>query len=812
MSATILSGDFTVYYLDENRQKRLEYTGSGTTYTVNELYSALQDHFDELTQLDDGTPMSAQTPTEYTIGIIDSGDNDPWFIDKTSVEYLTGGAIKTASWLRAETTNTGIIKLTVDNTNIVSGDIGETITGDTDSDSGTLLDVYGTGSGSELWVRPDSSAAANSFDNASQGLTCNTHTATQEAAPESGEMLWANIYSLGTIASNSHLYVNQEEVLVTAFKDTTDWWDDGHIDILLLVKEVGSNIDDAIVTVMARRYGAAYDYYEVDLSAGGRNPIPLATGADLDNTTGYKSVTFSGASGGTEYTVGDVIYVAASAKEAVITGGVDLDQASGTFYYYLIGDPLTDFSNSDTVTDGTRSCTVGTPADYGPALLSGLSITHAARDTDDIDEDGTTEPYSIVVDCSDEVLTDVWEWLKYITMRGETGTSDTDGQDAQFYVGTQYQIEYTGQSGSFSEGETLWLHDVSNDLVGYGVVVADHDDGATGDLLLRNVRLYASISTATQIGDNVAQASYTDYATVGSYRTITPTKQSPFGTFAGGTFFGAPGVVLINYDSDDINSFQLIDDDGTVVTAPIKVSVAVTNTRAGDNIAVFRLDTNDDVEKDTYLANASQTAGATSLVVSTAIGNETPGKTTGGIVRIVDVSVPQEYRLRYTSWDTSTFTLFNMTSLTADGSNCTSTQLTDTGANFQTNLVKVGDLIRNTTEGAIAYVTAVVSENELTTTPVTDWTSDAYEIGTLPIATTAADDTVYVPFIDVYETTGTSGSPGSESVNVTYEGDIDVRVRVRQAGDIVPFEADNQIKSTGMSQATIRTPDTIYTA
>jgi hypothetical protein len=812
MSATILSGDWTIYYLDENRQKRLEYSGSGTTYTVNELYSALQDHFDELTQLDDGTPMSAQTPTEYTIGIIDSGDNDPWFIDKTSVEYLTGGAIKTASWLRAETTNTGIIKLTVNNTNIVSGDIGYDIVGDTDSDTGTLLDVYGTGTGSELWVRPDSSAAANSFDNSTQGLTCNTHTATQEEAPESGEMLWANIYSLGTIASNSHLYVNQEEVLITAFKDTTDWWDDGHIDILLLVKEVGSNIDDAVVTVMARRYGAAYDYYEVDLSAGGRNPIPLATGADLDNTTGYKQVTFSGASGGTEYTVGDVIYVAASAKEAVITGGVDLDQASGTFYYYLIGDPLTDFSNSDTVTDGTRSCTVGTPADYGPATLSGLSITHTARDTDDINEDGSTEPFSIAIDCSDEVLTDVWEWLKYITMRGETGTSDTDTQSAEFYVGTQYQVEYTGQSGSFSEGETLWLHDVSNVLVAYGVVVADHDDGATGDLLLRSVRLYGSMGDVTQIGDNVAQASYTDYATVGSVRTITPTKQSPFGTFAGGTFFGAPGVVLLNYDSGDINSFQLIDDDGTIVTAPIKVSVAVTNTRAGDNIAVFRLDTNDDVEKDTYLANASQTAGATSLVVSTAIGNETPGKTTGGIVRIVDVSVPQEYRLRYTSWDTSTFTLFNMTSLTADGSNCTSTQLTDTGANFQTNLVKVGDLIRNTTEGAIAYVTAVVSENELTTTPVTDWTSDAYEIGTLPITTTAADDTVYVPFIDVYEDTGTDGSPGSESVNVTYEGDIDVRVRVRQAGDIVPFEADNQIKSTGMSQATIRTPDTIYTA
>jgi hypothetical protein len=153
-----------------------------------------------------------------------------------------------------------------------------------------------------------------------------------------------------------------------------------------------------------------------------------------------------------------------------------------------------------------------------------------------------------------------------------------------------------------------------------------------------------------------------------------------------------------------------------------------------------------------------------------------------------------------------------MTGLAADGSSCTATQLTDTGANFQTNLVKVGDIIRNTTESVVAYVTAVVSENELTTTPVGDWTSDDYEIGTLPITTTAADDTVYVPFLDVYEDTGSDGSPGSESVNVTYEGDIDVRVRVRQAGNIIPFEADNQIKNTGMSQATIRTPDAIYTA
>ena len=54
------------------------WTGSvGETYTLNEVYSALADLFDETGQMDDGSVMSAETPVEYTIGIIDSGDLDP---------------------------------------------------------------------------------------------------------------------------------------------------------------------------------------------------------------------------------------------------------------------------------------------------------------------------------------------------------------------------------------------------------------------------------------------------------------------------------------------------------------------------------------------------------------------------------------------------------------------------------------------------------------------------------------------------------------------------------------------------------------
>ncbi len=81
MSTDILTGDVRVHYLGENRQKRLEWIGAATgTRTVNELYSALEDLMDEPLQSDDGSAMSAETPVEYTIGIIDAGDLDPWYM------------------------------------------------------------------------------------------------------------------------------------------------------------------------------------------------------------------------------------------------------------------------------------------------------------------------------------------------------------------------------------------------------------------------------------------------------------------------------------------------------------------------------------------------------------------------------------------------------------------------------------------------------------------------------------------------------------------------------------------------------------
>lgn len=794
MSDSILGGDFTIYYEAENRQKRIHWDGSATgTRTSNELYSALQDLFDELNQMDDGTPMSAQTPTEYTIGIIDAGDDDPWFIDKDTVEHITGGAIKTASWSRVEGSNTGIVRVDVTANNISENQIGQDITHG-DGDTGTLLDT----NTNYLWIRPDTSAIGNSFDNTTGTITCSGLTATQSASAESGESLWANIYSIGTIETNTHLYIYQDGSLLTAYKDTTDWWSDGHVDLLVNVKEVDTEVDEGVITVLGRQYSKTFDNFIVDLTAGGRNPIPLATADDLDNTTGYRQMVLSDATG--DFTLDEIIQ---DSNDANIKGVVTANTGTApniTLEYYLIGDPLDDFTGATGQLEGLTSGVSATgvaPSNVGPADAAlGVTVTHGVDETFDIDENGSTENYSIVIDCNNKPLADVYEFVKYTSRRGETGTSTTDGVEGEQYIGSDYKIAYVTPTGTINEGD----------------VVTQDNSGATGTVVAHNTTddyLILRNSRGTFNDADIVRVDGSNYVATPTSSVISPVKASPFGTFAGGKFFCAFGVVLDNVPGSDLNNFQLIDDDGNVVLAPIKVTVTIGNTRSADKIAVFRLTAvGGIIEKDTYTCTG-QAIAATSLIVQEAIDPEEPGKTTGGIAKIVDASGQQEYRLRYSSWATSTFTLAYSDIANADAA--TSTTIQESGA-FATS--KVGDLVLNVSQGnVVSYIKTITDSSNVIIEPAIDGqtTGDNIKLNALPIATENGVDTTYIPFIDVYETTGTDGSPGTEEATVTYSIDIPVRIRARQAGDILPYEADALIGSTGLSNNIIRTDDTIFT-
>ena len=134
MSDTILSGDVTVHYAAQNGRKQLIWTGSSTgKRTLNELYSALQDLFDEPAQMDDLVPIRADTPDIYRMIA-------QWFIDDESVEHFTGGSLFSNGWV--DGTDEHVLQIGYDpaTAEFSSADIGRNIVGVTSGDEGTLLD------------------------------------------------------------------------------------------------------------------------------------------------------------------------------------------------------------------------------------------------------------------------------------------------------------------------------------------------------------------------------------------------------------------------------------------------------------------------------------------------------------------------------------------------------------------------------------------------------------------------------------------------------------------------------------------------
>lgn len=829
MSSTILSTDLTVYYLDEARQKRITWTGTATgTRTMNELYSALQDLFDEPTQMDDGSPMSAETPVEYTIGIIDAGDLNPWYIDYSTVQHLTNGALRTAGWTRDlpgdGTGAIGIVVVPVATAGaIVAGDVGFTIS-HAAGDAGTLLDVIVTGGATDyLVVRPDTNTLADDFNTASGNLTCNAHVSVQNAVAHTGEQVWANLYSIGTIEPDTHIYVYQgtasdgTRARVYDITDSTqDWWTDGQVDRLFFINDYTASgfpaIDAGNLKVFARKYGTLYDNFEVvtSLTSGGRNPIPLATAPDLDNTTGYASITFTASTG--VWSVGDEMQGDTSGARAIITQ-IDTPGATQTVHYYLIDDPQTDFNtaaenltNNDDTGTGTKNTSA--PAAQGPALATWFTNNAApsaayANTTVDINDDGTAEGYGITLNCNSNPLTEVYEWIKYIFRRGEVTTGNSDGIEAEQYVGAEVYLEYSGTvTGTISEGS-----DVTQATSGATGTVISHDV-TLKQILLRDTR--GTFNTANIVTDNDVGGTVTPNIAAA---TFSPKKAAPLGTFAGGTFFGGRGVVLSNWVAGDENSFQLTDAQGVIRQRPVAISITITNLVGGaesvttsDTVSVFRLTgAGGSVDKTEHSCAGGELIGDATVVVDVAIPADVPGKTTGGVLHIRDASdANKQYRLRFSSWTGSTFTLANIDIVSADAGTNTTT-IVEAGL-FAT--AKRGDLVLNKTRAnAVSYVTEVTDANTVQIFPAIagQTTADAIEINAVPVALNTADD-LFVALIDQYAT-GTQAS-----VSIVYSSPIDYRVVVRNqrnATKIRPFTTDDATTGDNRSVATIRTTDTI---
>jgi hypothetical protein len=916
MSDTILGGDFTVYYLADNNRKQIKWSGTATgTRTVNQLYSALQDLFDELGQIDDGTPMSAQTPTEYTIGAIDASDIVPWFIDDETIQHLTGGAIKTQLWTRITTLQPGIVRVRCSaNASIVYADVGNTINNGTAY--GILVDMQGSGANTILFIRPTDSAysattaaayaSGSDWSGASATITCNAHTATSFATvtqvAQTGESLWANIYSLGSLTvdtgnnptSDLYVYKNGTKVLgwTSGAASSYQWWPSGHIDILMKVKEPGANmfaadaaitgtttvtlttgnttklrvgqpvfgtnimtgttintiasitglrtftltnagtngtglsiytntIDGSYVTVFNREYDNTYDYFNVDLNSGGRNPIPLATGDDLNNHTGTRTLTASAGAG--TFSAGEIAYVgtwgSSVTAKAVITA-VSGTGATSVISYYPIGN-LTDFTGGvQTVTGRVSAATItngavaNNAAATNPATLTGLSIVSAIGGyNDDINNGLGTNYYAIKIDpgVNTYTLAKVYEWTKYVTRRGSVDTSNNNGINGEQYIGVDYKLSYTALTGGQMASGAV----VFQAATGASGVVMTHDT-TQKHIIIRNSR--GSFGTGA-ITDGTNS---TDAGTTAASKT--PIKPNPYGTFAGGKFFAAYAVMFnrANLNSADIQAYQLVSIDGRVQVPPNIIYVTITGLTVGDAAGVFRT-TSSVINKAAYTTNVTAVA-ATSVVVSTAIGTDEPQ---AGYIRAriaMGSGIFQEHRYRYASWATSTFTLATVTTgqgaaLTAAAATVVSGNLIDVtlGTAISTSEVQVGDMVYVYATGVpgtaldYGYVVKIVSTTDIqvrcNSGVVTQWTGVGNHIAfNQVVKAIAGTDTLYVPIIDKYVSTGTTVSN-----SLIYGTDINILARVRQYKNIIPFEQLATVGSTGLTISTVRTSDTIAT-
>ena len=637
-----------------------------------------------------------------------------------------------------------------------------------------------------------------------------------------GESAWAGGTAIGTIEANSKIYIFQSdkdsadadwnEIKVIGTKSTDSWWQQkapvggaNRIDILLKTKEadsvIGANPDNqtqAIATWFVQQYSKTYSYFiaRTLATAGGNTVVPFASGDDLDNTTGHRRFTTDNAAGSWGSTdVDEVIEENGNTNNKGVITALTGTDPTYTVSYYLIG-TQEDYVNNDVVQiEGSTARTLTLDANssaVGPALDSTIAVSFGAT-TEDINNGSGARPYSIRIDPASLSLTRLYERSKFITRRGSTEL--LINQDGEEYVGNELQIEYSGQSGAWVEGVEV----IGSSSSARSIIVADHDDGATGDVILNQVRGTYSTDDVLYLSTSTGNT-----ANVDSIRTITPVAAARFGTFAGGNFFGAPGVCITsaNLIGGEEQSYQLIDDDGIVQIPPNTQSITVTNLEVGDTVSCFRT-TGTNILKTQFTLDAGNTQGSTTLTVQSTIATSNPTNANSK-VRVTSPS-GQDHRYRYDSYSSNVFALSPPSSGTADAGS-SNTSLIDAAADFGTDEIEVGDYVRNIDDGYSVRVTAVSTDSTALTTEDggTTWASKDYEINKL-IETYSSSVTAYVPYIDrVADST-------SESNQLIYTSDIPVRVDVRRNAPtaILPFTQDVTIGSAGRSVATIRTADEI---
>lgn len=491
--------------------------------------------------------------------------------------------------------------------------------------------------------------------------------------------IWTNYQTLGSVEGIGNtayaaitplpqLYIEQNSSAISP------WWYYGHIDVLLKVKTNtnptttanadGVLIDSGTVTVYCRNYTHTYDHFSTTTIAGVA-PIPLATTADLNNQTGTHSLNYQTESGG-PFIDSEEIYVSATpTKRGIITSLTD-NGTTGTIEYILTG--TVQFADTDTILGSYSACSAavnGTPtslvAGYGTKIVIATiegTLTHGAVTGTFIEGEQVSQAVS---GAQGIMMADTGSVM---SLGNVTGTFDNTN------IITGATSTATATSSSTLSTATTINRDIAdgNGPQAYkAVVYLDRDQGdGVGDTL---ARMYEWLKYRTRSLETTGEPPYNLLGGPGtslagsqgrlytaidsSYSVI---KASPFGTFAGGTFFGARGIFVQDMAIADVTSFQLIDAANVTRYPPITVTITVNGLVAGDRVSVFRATGSGENIHKTYLTShaTSNVTASTTFTVNETIPSDTPSS---GYIRLVQTTRGVEQRIQFNSWSGSAFTL-----------------------------------------------------------------------------------------------------------------------------------------------------------
>lgn len=845
---TILGGDFEILFEDETvggnavagmKMVRRTSGATATNYTTNQLYSAIADASDDFQAMGFENPMLPVTPNAYTM------END-YFIPRSSTEWLDEGAIS-ADWSN-EVRSIAYTDAGSPGVDFVAGDIGRQVLGSVTGDTGTLLDFEVLPDGTKIaWIRPDD-PATDLFDDATEDLEVTTDGGTGSvvatAVSATGTQLYSSIQVIGSVPTATEVYLVQDRQKMTSNDGTFQWWTTdptvslGIIDILIRVELNSTAIAGGDVEVFGRRYTSLYDHFRLNIAAGGRSALPLASSPDINNTTGYWAGVWQSGTG-TAMLVGDILSNTTGGKTGgkyVVTAVTD-GGATGSFEYYNTGD-LTEFATTDTFTSSNRNGTIngaptantGGPTDVAAGGGGTVTITLGTT-TVDHDGDATAEPYSVTINAQGDVpAANVYERIKYVTRRGADNTvlfGAGVNVPGETYRGLEAQAQYNTPTGTFTEGDDVAVYSGSPEVAGFTARVISVNTTGTYVMLTDQQTSLDSLATTNILRDEAGDTVIIDSA---PSQFISP-KGSPFGTFTGTQIFGARGIVYINPHSSDTQSYILTDDDGTQRTPPNTVSFIVNNTLSGDRVLVARdTGTAGIIDKDQFGgltvtgSPIPNNLGDETITVAGTLDSEVP---TSGYVRIVENALQEEHHYVYSSRVSGAGGTFTLTSIpTGTVTTASTTELIDTGAGFLAAGVEIGMLVRNTSAlktDQVWEVTAVTGSPVDTLgvvalygsggSPEQDWDiGDTYEINrligdhTVPAGYAVTDD-VFDLIVDVEATTTST----TNSFVKTLTSPFATVVNVRQGKVILPFTQNANVGDSGATVTVVRTPDTIAT-